>query len=103
MVSDFIRPINIGLKEMVTINQLTEMIMDIAGKRLRVKHVLGPQGVRGRNSDNRLIREKLGWAPPQTLKKGLEKTYFWIAKQVRKTKRESGLNYGYSLLSKLGS
>jgi nucleoside-diphosphate-sugar epimerase len=75
-------PVNIGSEEMVTINSMAQMIMDIAGKKLRIKHVPGPTGVRGRNSDNRLIREKLGWAPSAPLKEGLAKTYAWIAAQV---------------------
>jgi nucleoside-diphosphate-sugar epimerase len=70
---------------MVTINRLAEMVMEIAGKKLRIKHVPGPLGVRGRNSDNRLIREKLGWAPSMSLRDGLEKTYPWIEEQVKKT------------------
>lgn len=81
--SDFTGPVNIGSEEMVTINQLAEMVMDVAGKRLKIKHIPGPLGVRGRNSDNRLIREKLGWAPSKPLRDGLEKTYAWIASQVR--------------------
>jgi len=83
--SDFIGPVNIGSEEMVTINQLAEMVMDIAGKKLKIKNVKGPQGVRGRKSDNRLIKEKLGWAPSYPLRKGLEKTYVWIKEQVAKT------------------
>jgi nucleoside-diphosphate-sugar epimerase len=82
MDSDFIGPVNIGSEEMVTINQLAEMIMDIAGKKLRIKHIPGPLGVRGRNSDNKLIKDKLGWEPNYPLKKGLEKTYSWINKQI---------------------
>jgi nucleoside-diphosphate-sugar epimerase len=81
--SDWIGPVNIGSEEMVSINQLARMIMDIAGKRLSIRHVPGPVGVRGRNSDNRLIREKLGWEPNAPLVKGLEKTYAWIEEQVR--------------------
>ena len=76
-------PVNIGSDEMVTINQMARMIMEIAGKQLSVRHVPGPLGVRGRNSDNRLIREKLGWAPSQPLREGLRKTYKWIAAQVK--------------------
>ncbi len=83
MDSDFTGPVNIGSEEMISINGLAEMIMDIAGKRLSIKHIPGPLGVRGRNSDNRLIREKLGWAPSQPLRQGLEHTYPWIEKQVR--------------------
>lgn len=75
-------PLNIGSEEMVTINQLAQMAMEIAGKKLAVKHVPGPLGVRGRNSDNRLIERKLGWKPVRPLREGLEKTYRWIEKQV---------------------
>jgi GDP-D-mannose 3',5'-epimerase len=86
--SPFTGPVNIGSEEMVTINQLAAIVMDIAGKSLTVKHVPGPLGVRGRNSDNRLIREKLGWAPSRPLREGLEKTYSWISAQVGATVRE---------------
>ena len=80
--SSFTGPVNIGSEEMVTINQLAAIVMEIAGKRLTVKHVPGPLGVRGRNSDNLLIREKFGWAPSRPLREGLEKTYSWISAQV---------------------
>ena len=83
MESDVMGPVNIGSEEMVTINGLAEMIMEIAGKRLTIKHVEGPQGVRGRNSDNALIQELLDWAPSQPLHDGLAKTYEWIEQQVR--------------------
>ena len=79
--SDFMGPVNIGSEEMVTINHLAETIMNIAGKKLSIRHIPGPQGVRGRNSDNRLIKERLGWAPSARLRDGLEKTYNWIAAQ----------------------
>jgi len=82
MESDFFGPVNIGSEEMVTINQLAEIIMDVARKRVRVKHVSGPLGVRGRNSDNHLIREKLDWEPKLPLRAGLATTYAWIAQQV---------------------
>jgi nucleoside-diphosphate-sugar epimerase len=82
MESPFTGPVNIGSEEMVTINQLAAMAMNIARKSLTVKHVPGPLGVRGRNSDNRLIRQKLGWAPSRPLREGLEKTYSWISAQV---------------------
>jgi GDP-D-mannose 3',5'-epimerase len=75
-------PINIGSEEMVTINQLATMVMDIAGKRLQIRHIPGPLGVRGRNSDNTLSRKTLGWEPTMTLRKGLEQTYGWIETQV---------------------
>ena len=90
--SDFEGPVNIGSEERVTINRLVGLIADIAGKTIGIRHVPGPLGVRGRNSDNRLIREKLGWAPSQPLTKGLEKTYGWIERQVmRNTVSPSGL------------
>jgi nucleoside-diphosphate-sugar epimerase len=80
--SDFTGPVNIGSEEMVTINQLAEIVMDVAGKRVRIKHIPGPLGVRGRNSDNHLIRQKLGWEPKLPLRAGLATTYAWIAQQV---------------------
>jgi len=83
MRSGFIGPLNIGSEEMVTIDELSELIMRIAGKRLHKRHIPGPLGVRGRNSDNRLIREKLGWAPSQPLSQGLEVTFAWIERQIR--------------------
>ncbi len=84
MESEFTGPVNIGSEEMISINGLAEMVMEIAGKKLSVKHIKGPLGVRGRNSDNRLIREKLGWAPSMKLRGGVETTYKWIEEQVKK-------------------
>jgi nucleoside-diphosphate-sugar epimerase len=81
--SDFAGPVNIGSEEMVTINQLAGLIADIAGKSIELKHIPGPQGVRGRNSDNRLIQARLGWAPSQPLRAGLERTYAWIERELR--------------------
>jgi GDP-D-mannose 3', 5'-epimerase len=81
--SDWEGPVNIGSEEMVTINQLAQMIIDISGKNLTIEHIPGPTGVRGRNSDNRLIEKKLGWAPSTSLQASLEKTYAWIEEQVR--------------------
>jgi GDP-D-mannose 3',5'-epimerase len=86
MRSDFLGPINIGSEEMVTINQLAGMIMEIASKQLRIDHVSGPLGVRGRNSDNQLCKEKLGWTPSMPLKRGLIITYNWINEQLMNTK-----------------
>lgn len=83
MNSHFSGPVNIGSEEMVTINRLAEMATDISGKTLTIKHVEGPLGVRGRNSDNKLLREKLSWEPVQPLLRGMEITYAWIAGQVR--------------------
>lgn len=82
MDSDFVNPVNIGSEEMVTINQLVAMAADIAGKNITVKHIDGPTGVRGRNSDNTLIYEKIGWKPTQSLAVGLAETYKWISTQV---------------------
>ena len=82
MRSGFPGPMNIGSEEMVTINQLVDLVSAIAGKNVTKKHVTGPQGVRGRNSDNRLIKDKLKWAPEQSLKSGLQSTYAWIEQQV---------------------
>jgi GDP-D-mannose 3', 5'-epimerase len=83
MDSDFPGPLNIGSEEMVTIDQLAQIVMDVSGKKLRINHIPGPLGVRGRNSDNRLIRELLGWAPTAPLRTGLERTYAWISGEVR--------------------
>ena len=82
MRSSFAGPVNIGSEEMVTIDQLAAMVIDISGKKLSVTHVPGPMGVRGRRSDNRLIKQKLGWEPSAKLLDGLEKTYEWINRQV---------------------
>jgi nucleoside-diphosphate-sugar epimerase len=82
MDSDFVGPVNIGSEEMVSINRLAEMIMEIAGKKQSIKHVPGPLGVRGRNSDNRLIVEKLGWKPTVPLVNGLRETFSWIKTMV---------------------
>jgi nucleoside-diphosphate-sugar epimerase len=81
--SDFTGPVNIGSDEMVTINQLAGLIMDIAGKKLSIRHIKGPLGVRGRNSDNGLICEKLGWKPSRPLREGLERTYAWVSERVQ--------------------
>jgi len=89
MRSDWTGPVNIGSDEMVTIDQLADMIMRIAGKKLKKKYIPGPIGVRGRNSDNRLIEQKLGWRPTQPLIEGLKKTYLWIEEQVKKEKKKS--------------
>jgi len=84
MRSDFEGPVNIGSEEMVTINELAQHVIDISGKNITIKNIDGPIGVRGRNSDNDLIQEKLGWAPNYPLYDGLTKTYKWISKQVNK-------------------
>jgi len=86
MHSDFLGPVNIGSEEMVTINHLATIAMEISGKDLSINHIEGPLGVRGRNSDNRLIAEKLGWRPSQSLRDGMDRTYAWIEKQVKMAK-----------------
>jgi len=80
--SDFEGPVNIGSEEMVTINDLAKMAIDVAGKNITIKNVPGPTGVRGRNSDNKLIQEKLDWSPNYPLIKGISETFEWINKQV---------------------
>jgi nucleoside-diphosphate-sugar epimerase len=82
--SNWTGPVNIGSDEMVTINQLADIGMEIAGKKLTKKHIEGPLGVRGRNSDNLVIEEKLGWRPTKPLKDGMEKTFQWVEEQVRR-------------------
>jgi GDP-D-mannose 3', 5'-epimerase len=82
MESSFPGPVNIGSEEMVTINQMAGMIMQIAGKKITIKNVPGPTGVRGRNSDNRLLRKELGWEPTMRLYDGLARTYPWIEGQL---------------------
>jgi len=86
MRSDWEGPVNLGSEEMVTINQLAEIIMEVADKKVELKHIPGPEGVRGRNSDNKLIKEKLGWEPAQPLKVGLKETYNWIYTQTMSNK-----------------
>lgn len=80
---DWEGPVNIGSTEMVSINDLAKMVMEIADKGMAINHIPGPVGVRGRNSDNTLIKEKLDWEPTEPLREGIEKTYQWIAAQVR--------------------
>jgi len=82
MRSDFSGPVNIGSEEMVTINGLARMVMQIGDKDLAIRNIPGPVGVRGRNSDNRLIAARLGWAPGRPLAEGLDTTYRWIERQV---------------------
>ena len=82
MMSDYQEPLNLGRDRMVTINQLAEIVIDISGKNLSLKHVSGPQRVRGRNSDNTRLREVLGWEPTTPLEIGLVPTYQWIQKMV---------------------
>lgn len=88
MESDFAMPINLGSDEMVSMNDMAKMVLKIAGKEhLPLKHVPGPEGVRGRNSENTLIKQVLGWAPSIKLEDGLALTYKWIAEQIEESKR----------------
>lgn len=81
--SKFAGPVNIGSEEMIAINDLARMVIDISGKAIEIRNIPGPEGVRGRNSDNRMIEDRLGWAPSQSLRAGMESTYEWISGRVR--------------------
>lgn len=83
LLSDYEEPLNLGTDEMLSMNDFAHLSMSFDGKNLPIRHIPGPQGVRGRNSDNTLIKEKLHWAPSITLKEGLRRTYFWIKEQVQ--------------------
>jgi nucleoside-diphosphate-sugar epimerase len=89
--SDFTGPVNIGSEEMISINDFARMIVRISGKKLEVRNIPGPEGVRGRRSDNRLIVQKLGWAPSLPLEQGMRHTYAWIAAQIRPSARRPRL------------
>jgi nucleoside-diphosphate-sugar epimerase len=99
MNSTFTGPINIGSEEMVTINQLANMVIEISNKELDIKNISGPVGVRGRNSDNTLIRKELGWDYAQPLYEGLEKTYEWVSLQVKENRYKDN---DLKILLKLG-
>jgi GDP-D-mannose 3', 5'-epimerase len=83
---NFQGPVNIGSEEMVTINQLAQMAINLSGKDLYIKNIEGPLGVRGRNSDNKLFKEKMGWEPTLPLFEGMKRTYKWIKQQVENEK-----------------
>jgi nucleoside-diphosphate-sugar epimerase len=88
MASDYRDALNLGTDELVTIDQLVDSVSEIASKRLSKHHnLLGPQGVRGRNSDNSRLRHVLGWEPSGTLRQGLKKTYPWIEQELQKAGR----------------
>jgi len=87
MRSDCNEPLNIGSEEMVSMNDMATMIMGIENKKLTIKHIPGPEGVRGRNSDNTLIKKKLGWAPSITLKDGLKRLYDWLKVEIENEKK----------------
>ena len=96
MESDFIGPVNIGSEEMVTINELVRITAKVAQKTIGRNHIDGPLGVRGRNSNNDLVREKLGWDYSQPLEEGIRKTYEWIEEQVEPLKAEEDLELLYN-------
>lgn len=98
MASDFKDPINIGSEEMISMNDMATLIMGFEHKNLTIRHIPGPEGVRGRNSDNTLIKKVLGWAPSIHLKEGLHRTYQWIKTEVEDDKKK-GIDtaiYGHS-------
>lgn len=80
--SDFSGPVNIGSEEMISINDFTKLVAEIGGKKVLIRNIEGPTGVRGRSSDNRLVEEKLGWRPNNDLRSGVKKTYSWVNAQV---------------------
>ncbi|GAB5033498.1 nad-dependent epimerase dehydratase [Nannochloropsis oceanica] len=90
-----VKPLNLGTEEMVSMNKFAEIAMSFENKYLPIKHIPGPQGVRGRNSDNTLIREELGWEPLISIQEGLRETYFWIKGQIEK-ERAAGIVFDYS-------
>ena len=101
MNSDCTVPLNLGTEEMVSMNEFAAIAMSFEGKSLPIKHIPGPMGVRGRNSDNTMIREKLGWAPSIAIRAGLERTYFWI-KGKADAEAAAGVDisaYGHSKVS----
>jgi len=89
MRSDVREPLNVGSDEMVSMIEMGDMALELAGKKdkVKIRHIPGPEGVRGRNSENTLIKEKLGWAPSITLKEGLQRTFKWIDEQVTKEEK----------------
>lgn len=97
MLSDCEIPLNLGTDEMIDMNEFAKLAMSFEGKSLPIKHIPGPQGVRGRNSDNTLIKQKLGWAPSISIKDGLKVTHAWIKEQIEKeTAAGTTNNYGTS-------
>ena len=88
MESDYTNPVNLGTDELVTVNQLVDTVCEVAGKTLKKLHDLSkPQGVRGRNSDNTLLRKLLGWEPRLSLREGVERTYPWIWEELNRQSR----------------
>ena len=96
MLSDCVEPLNLGTDEMVDMNEFAKIAMSFAGKDLPIKNIPGPMGVRGRNSDNTMIKDRLGWAPSIPIRTGLKKTYDWIAAQVEAEKSAGGDSSQYA-------
>ena len=90
MLSDCEEPLNLGTDEMVDMNEFAKICMECEGKDLPLNHVTGPMGVRGRNSDNNMIKEKLGWAPSISIRDGIKRTHAWIKKQIELDLAASG-------------
>ncbi|KAJ1639886.1 hypothetical protein T492DRAFT_933570 [Pavlovales sp. CCMP2436] len=95
MCSDYAKPLNIGSDEMVSMNEMAAMALALEDKKIPVKHIPGPEGVRGRNSDNTLIKQVLGWAPSITLKDGLARTFVWIKEEIENEKAAGGSTDDY--------
>lgn len=93
--SDYKKPLNLGSDFLISMNDLAKLCMSFENKDLKLAHISGPQGVRGRNSDNTLIKQVLGWAPSTPLVDGLRNTYFWIKGEIEK-ERAAGIHYDYS-------
>jgi nucleoside-diphosphate-sugar epimerase len=85
MDSDCEIPLNLGSERMISINDLALLIAERAGKKINIKNISGPLGVMGRNSHNKLIKEKIGWAPGENLEYGIDQTYAWISSQIERT------------------
>jgi GDP-D-mannose 3', 5'-epimerase len=102
MDSDFAEPLNIGSEEMVSMNEMAELVMSFGEKKVEIKHIPGPEGVRGRNSDNDLCRKVLGWEPSIHLKDGLKKTYDWIKSQLE-AEKEAGVTGDYASSTVVGT
>lgn len=96
MLSDCAEPLNLGTDEMVSMNEFAHIAMGIAGKDLPIKHIPGPEGVRGRNSDNTMIKDRLGWAPSIPIRVGLLATYNWIKEQVENEAASGSSTTAYS-------
>jgi len=86
--SDVHIPVNIGSDEMISMNDMAKLIMSFDNKQMEIKHIPGPEGVKGRNSDNTLIKEKLGWAPSISLKDGLKRLYDWMKPIIEEEKKQ---------------